>query len=108
MTHTLLKTRFPQSLAALNQALDSASGLEGELVHTRRDGATLIVSSRQAVQRDADGRAVAILEINTDITERKRADEERVRLAAERRARQLAERALDHLARLQRVTAGLV
>jgi PAS domain S-box-containing protein len=47
---------------------------EGELRHTRRDGSQVIVASRWSLQRDPDGRPVAILESNNDITERKRAE----------------------------------
>jgi PAS domain S-box-containing protein len=107
VTHTLLHTRFPVPLTTVNEALVSAGYWEGELVHTRKNGDQVVVSSRQAVQRDQLGQPVAILEINTDITQRKHAEQEQVRLASEQRARQLAERALDRLSRLQRVTAGL-
>src|SRR3989449_9910547 len=48
---------------------------QGELVHSRRDGTPVIVSSRWALQRDDQGRTVAVLETNNDITERKRAEE---------------------------------
>ncbi|HEV7662562.1 MAG TPA: ATP-binding protein [Chloroflexota bacterium] len=107
LTHTLLKTVFPVSLDALNEALVTNGYWEGELIHTRQDGSQVVVASRQAVQRDTDGLPLAILEINTDITERKRAEAEQVRLAAEQRARQLAERSLERLTTLQRVTAAL-
>ena len=36
----------------------------------------IVVSSRQALARDEDGRPVAIIELNSDITERKQAEEE--------------------------------
>ena len=48
---------------------------EGELVHTRRDGTTVVVASRWSLRRSAHGRVLAILETNNDITERKRAEE---------------------------------
>jgi len=38
------------------------------------DGSRLVVASRQVLQRDKSGNPVAILEINSDITERKRAE----------------------------------
>jgi PAS domain S-box-containing protein len=81
VTHTLLKTCFPDSHAALDEALETSGYWEGELRHTRKDGTELVVSSRQAVQRDQNGRKTAILEINTDVTDRKRADEQLRRLA---------------------------
>ena len=34
----------------------------------------IVVSSRQALQRGEDGRPLAIIELNSDITERKRAE----------------------------------
>jgi PAS domain-containing protein len=45
------------------------------LVHMTRAGTRLVVASRWAVQRDATGQPVAILEINNDITQRKQAEE---------------------------------
>ena len=53
---------------------------EGELVHTRKDGTQVVVASRWSLQRSERGAPVAILENNNDITERKRAEEERERL----------------------------
>jgi protein-histidine pros-kinase len=44
---------------------------EGELVHRRKDGSRVEVASRWALRRDAEGRPRAILELNTDISERK-------------------------------------
>src|SRR5262249_14269649 len=47
---------------------------EGDLVHTTRDGTEVTVSSRWALQRDRDGRPIAVLETNTDITARASAE----------------------------------
>ena len=47
---------------------------EGELGHTRSDGVQIVVSSRQALVRHDDGRPLAIIELNSDITERKQAE----------------------------------
>ena len=46
-----------------------------KLLHTKRDGSGLVVASRQVLQRDQRGDPVAILEINNDITGRKRTDD---------------------------------
>lgn len=73
VTHQLLQTQFPHSRAAQDEALQTTDRWEGELTHTRRDGSQVVVSSRQVLQRDGEGRPRAVLEINTDITERKRA-----------------------------------
>lgn len=56
---------------------------EGELVHTKRDGTQVVVSSRWSLQRDERGRPAAVLETNTDITERKRAQEALEQVQAE-------------------------
>jgi PAS domain S-box-containing protein len=74
VTHRLTQTIFPAPLDAINTQLLETSRWEGELVHTRRDGSQVVVASRWSLQRDADGRPVAILESNNDITERKRTE----------------------------------
>jgi PAS domain S-box-containing protein len=74
-THDLLRTRFPSSLDAINQELLRTGRWEGELVHARRDGTQITVSSRWSLQRDLNGQPVGTLETNTDITQRKRAEE---------------------------------
>jgi PAS domain S-box-containing protein len=83
ITHTLLHTQFPESMEQVQSELLSQGRWEGELVHTARDGRHVVVASRQVLQRDEQGQPRAILEINRDITERKRA-EEQLRLSEER------------------------
>jgi len=74
--HTFLQTKFPQTLkTALNKCLKEGHW-EGVLVHTKRDGSEVIVSSRWTLERDENGKPLAYLEINNDITERKRSEEE--------------------------------
>ena len=73
--HTLLQTVFPQPLAAIQDALLRHGRWEGELVHMTRAGTRLVLASRWAVQRDATGQPVAILEINNDITQRKQVED---------------------------------
>ncbi len=75
MTHILLKTRFPISLSAVDAELERAGQWEGELVHTRRDGRMVIVESRQVLVRDEQGHPTAVLEINRDISERRRLEQ---------------------------------
>jgi diguanylate cyclase (GGDEF)-like protein/PAS domain S-box-containing protein len=70
----LLQTKFPQPLQAINEQLVRTRRWEGELVHTRRDGTQVVVASRWALQVDAFGEPQAVLGINTDVTERKRAE----------------------------------
>jgi PAS domain S-box-containing protein len=74
VTHVLLDTVFPSSSEEVDAALADMGRWEGELRHLRSDGARIVVSSRQALVRDEDGRPLAIVELNSDITERKRAE----------------------------------
>jgi len=82
VTHTLLQTRFPVPFEEHMRVLTTEDRWEGELTHTRKDGRQLVVLSRQALQRDESGRPVAIMEINLDITERKRNEDALHRQAA--------------------------
>jgi PAS domain S-box-containing protein len=84
ISHTLFQTRFPVSLASVEADLLHEGRWEGELEHTRADGQVVMVESRQVLVRDADRNPSAILEINRDITDRKRL-EAAERQAAERR-----------------------
>ena len=71
----LLGTWFPKPLEEIKADLQRDGYWEGELWHTRRDGSTLIASSRLVLERDESGQTLRTLQTNTDITERKRAEE---------------------------------
>lgn len=75
VVHTLLRTSFPTSRAGIDERLEQRGQWEGELTQKRRDGGSVIVESRQALVRDAGGRTTAILEINRDITQRRRLEQ---------------------------------
>ena len=89
VSHELLRTRFPQPLAQIRATLELTGRWEGELRHRRRDGSVVIASSMWILHRDRDGRARAVVEVNSDITDRRRAEaalhdnEERLRLFVE-------------------------
>ncbi|WP_013320180.1 EAL domain-containing protein [Gloeothece verrucosa] len=74
VTHSLLKTKFPPFCDNLDEILRASGQWEGELTHTRRDGTQIIVDSRQVLVRDSQGQVKGILEVNRDITERKRTE----------------------------------
>jgi PAS domain S-box-containing protein len=80
VSHKLMQTIFPAPLAEINAELLGTDRWEGELTHTKRDGTHVVVASRWSLQRDEQGRPIAVLETNNDITERKIADGERARL----------------------------
>jgi PAS domain S-box-containing protein len=75
LSHKLLHTRFPQPLPSIQQQLLQDKYWEGELIHTTRDGRELTIASRWALQMDSSGKPRAVLEINTDITARRTAEE---------------------------------
>jgi PAS domain S-box-containing protein len=74
LSHDLFHTQFPEPLEVVEKKLFETGTWEGELTHRKRDGSTIVVSSAWAVHRDNQGRPMRILETNTDITARKRAE----------------------------------
>jgi PAS domain S-box-containing protein len=74
-SHELLRTKFPKPFSEIEAELLHVGYWSGELIYTRRDGHELIVESRWALQRDQRGEPVGILEINNDITERRRTED---------------------------------
>jgi PAS domain S-box-containing protein len=82
ISHELLCTVFPKLLAEIEADVLGGGSWDGDLIHTTRDGRRIVVSSRWIVRRDKNGQAFGVMEINSDITERRRAEEERARLAA--------------------------
>ena len=81
----ILHTEFPQPFAEIQAQLLAQGDWQGELMHYKRDGTRIAVSSRWSVWRDQQGRPLGYLEINTDISELK---------AAEKSLRQLTGRLL--------------
>ena len=75
VTHDLLKTEFPHSLKETCEQFLCKGYWEGELIHTKRSGEKITVSSRWALQKDEYNRPINFMEINTDITKRKKAEE---------------------------------
>jgi PAS domain S-box-containing protein len=71
--HYLLKTWFPEPLGKIAADLMRDGHWAGELWHTRRDGTTIVVTSRWVLERAESPR---ILETNTDVSERRRSEEE--------------------------------
>ncbi len=97
-SHELLQTQFSQPLPKILAKVLHVGQWQGEIVHRRRDGTEIIVTSHWTLQCDAHGSPTAILEINRDITERRHAERERIaHLEHERSTRLAAEAAQKRL-----------
>lgn len=75
VTHTLLQTVFPAPLAEITDTVSRTGRWEGELIHTTRTGKQVSVASRWSRQWDERGLSIGTLEVNTDVSERKRTEE---------------------------------
>ncbi len=75
-SHQLLQTDFPIPIEEVRAELLHTGRWEGELQKTKADGSRVVVASRWSLRPDEQGRPVAILETNNDITERKRWEED--------------------------------
>lgn len=82
ISHQLLRSEFPEPLEAITAELLRTGRWEGEFVHTKRDGTTVLVASRWSLQRDLRERPIAVLETNNDIGERKQAQDALLRSEA--------------------------
>ena len=90
--HQLLRAEYDTTLHEINATLFKVGYWEGEVIHKRRDGRKVTVVSKWSVQRDEDGKPIAVIEINRDVTER---------LAAEQEIRRLNEDLQRRVAELQ-------
>lgn len=73
VVHELLDTEFLSPKEAIDESLEKHGSWKGELLHVGRDGARLTVESRQTLAHE--GGTTTVLEINRDITERKKNEE---------------------------------
>ncbi len=82
VAHPFLQTVFPRPLAEIRAEIERTGRWEGELINTCADGRRVTVASRWTLQRDEAGRGVACLVINTNVSARKRLEEERAKYLA--------------------------
>jgi PAS domain S-box-containing protein len=75
-SHQLMQTEFPILIDEIRAELLRTGRWEGELRKTKADGSRVVVASRWSLRRNEREQAVAILETNNDITDRKRREEE--------------------------------
>jgi len=90
IAHDLLRTDLTQPFEEIRDELLQVGHWEGDLINTAQDGRRIIVSGRWALQWGKRGQSPRMLVINSDITERKRAEESLVLQKEQLRA--LAER----------------
>jgi len=90
IAHEMLHTEFPLPFAEITSELLRVGHWEGDLIKTAKDGRRVAVAGRWALQWGKRDQAPRILVINSDISERKRAEESLVLQREQLRA--LAER----------------
>jgi len=73
--HELLQSRYPEPVQQILEKVARDDRWEGEVVQKRKDGTEIILHSRWSLRRDSDGRPVDILELSSDITPRKYAEQ---------------------------------
>ena len=80
--HELLKTEPPVPFEEIYECLRREGYWEGELKHTRKDGVQIVVETRWATVRNELSEVTSIMEITRDVTERKRAEQSLLQVAA--------------------------
>ncbi len=81
ISHDLLKTEFPKPLPEIEHDIITQKRWDGELIHRHKDGHRVIVESRHTLKTNEQGVPLGVLEINTDITIRSKAEERQRALA---------------------------
>ena len=90
IAHDLLHTEFPQPFAEIKAQLMRVGHWEGDLTKTAKDGRQVVVAGRWALQWGKRDQPPRMLVINSDITQRKRGEEQLILQREQLRA--LAER----------------
>ena len=94
--HSLLRTVFPISLDESKAVLNREGYWEGDVIQTRHDGTLVDIATRWTLQQTGSSGGKVWLEINRDITERKKAQREaEARLLAESQLRVTVEKAAE-------------
>jgi PAS domain S-box-containing protein len=74
--HELLKTRYPLPRHEIIKEVRKSGSWQGEIEQHRKDGSLVSVASLWVARKTEDGKIQSILQINSDITELKRAQAE--------------------------------
>lgn len=73
--HLLLSARYSEPLEQIREELHKKGHWEGEVWHRCKDGRVICVASQWLMHFDGQHKPRAILEVNTDITSRREAEE---------------------------------
>ncbi|MFW6132535.1 MAG: PAS domain-containing sensor histidine kinase [Planctomycetota bacterium] len=74
--HMLLRTEFDTPMAEIDARLRREGRWEGRVVRRSRRGQRIVADTRWALRRDENGEPLAVLEIDTDVTERDRIEQQ--------------------------------
>jgi two-component system CheB/CheR fusion protein len=106
VSHELLQTTYPRPWPEIEAELQRQLRWEGEFGHRTKDGRRITTSAKLQLMRAEDG-AIRVLEINRDISERKRTQEAlQHALDDAREGRHLLQAMLDHLPLGLTIAAG--
>ena len=75
ISHQVLDTIFPAPLRDIESNFLDRRRWEGELNHVTGSGTRVLVDSRWALKHDKSGRPIGVMEVNSDISDRRRAEE---------------------------------
>jgi len=103
LPEALLKTKFPQPLSQIERELEETGRWEGELLHTCRNGRTVVVTSRWSLQSAEDGLWHGVMQVERDITEQRRLERELLQAQS-----QLQQNAQERLIELETASQALV
>jgi PAS domain S-box-containing protein len=82
LSHELLQTHFPEPLDRILALLHSGRQWEGELIQVRSDGSRIAVASEWIAHLEHRGELETIVQVNTEITDRKRAEDALARITS--------------------------
>jgi PAS domain S-box-containing protein len=75
LTYEILRTKFDQPMEDIRKELVLRGHWEGEVTRVTKKGDSVTVALLWALRRDEDGNPLAILEVSTDLTQQKAAEE---------------------------------
>ena len=75
VVHELLNTRYPVPRSEIIASLHSDGTWQGEVEHQKRDGSLASIASLWAARKSEEGAILSVLQINSDITRLKRAQD---------------------------------